>query len=402
MTLSVDDLIIEADRCVACGLCLPHCPTYRKTGSEADSPRGRIQLMRAVALDIVPNNERFKEHIDLCLSCRSCETACPNSVHYGAIVDTARAYYIQKKNIGLTLAKPFVRSRNFTLLITWPLWLIQKLKLRRLLELFIPVAKKLPPLTKPVRWKALYPATQLDSKQKNSTRMSKGAVSLFLGCATSALDSQTLSASIYVLNHLGFDVHVPTHQTCCGSIARQAGDAKEATNLVDKNAAAFNVDMPVLTTASGCGAGLKDYLPQYEIQDISAFLLTCDWSNIQISALNERIYVQDPCTLRNVLKSHQAVYNLLKKIPEADIQALSGNAQCCGGAGTYIITQPAMAKSLLNDKLDAIVSNRVVTLATSNIGCSLHIANGLRAQHLNVNVMHPIQIIAKQMGFSDR
>lgn len=399
MTLSVKDLIVEADRCVACGLCLPHCPTYRKTGSEADSPRGRIQLMRAVALDILPNNDRFKEHIDLCLSCRSCESACPNSVNYGALVDTSRAHYIQKKNIGLTLAKPFIRSRQLALLFTWPLWLMQKLKLKSSLERFVPMAKKLPQAVKPVTWKALYPAMHPDSRLKNTPSSSKGAVSLFLGCATSALDSPTLTASIYVLNQLGFDVHVPTHQTCCGSIARQAGDAVEATKLVSTNAAAFRVDMPVLTTASGCGAGLKDYLPQHEIHDISAFLLTCDWSNIQIAALRQSIFVQDPCTLRNVLQSHQAVYSLLKKIPEADIQALPGNAQCCGGAGTYVMTQPAMANSLLNDKLDAIVTNQVVTLATSNIGCSLHIANGLRAQHLNVTIVHPIQILAKQMGF---
>ncbi len=401
MSLSVDNLILEADRCVACGLCLPHCPTYRKTGSEADSPRGRIQLIRAVALDIVPNNDRFKEHIDLCLSCRSCESACPNSVNYGALVDTARANYIQKKNVGLTLAKPFIRSRHLTLLITWPLWLIQKVKLRRALELIIPIIKKLPLAIKPVRWKTLYLATQPATRQNNTPPVSKGAVSLFLGCASSALDSQTLAASIYVLNQLGFDVHVPTHQTCCGSIARQAGDAAEAMKLVGTNAAAFSVDMPMLSTASGCGAGLKDYLPQHKIQDISAFLLTCDWSNIQIAALRERIFVQDPCTLRNVLKSHQAVYSLLKKIPEADIQPLPGNAQCCGGAGTYIVTQPVMANSLLNDKLDMIISSQVVTLATSNIGCSLHIANGLRAQHLDVSVMHPIQIMAKQMGFDN-
>lgn len=389
MTLSVKELIVEADRCVACGLCLPHCPTYRKTGSEADSPRGRIQLMRAVAQEVLPNNSRFKEHIDLCLSCRSCESACPNSVNYGALVDTSRALYIQKKPLGLILARPFVRSRYFAYLLTWPLWLLQQLKLKTWLQNLLPGANMLPEITKPVRWKAFYPATTSH----------KGDVSLFLGCASSALDSQTLTASIYVLNQLGFSVHAPANQTCCGGIARQAGDSIEASQLVSLNAASFDQSMTILTTASGCGAGLKDYLPLHNVQDISAFLLSCDWSNTQVAALKERIYVQDPCSLRNVLKSHQAVYNLLKKIPDTDIQALPGNGQCCGGAGAYTITQPDMANKLLDDKLDAIIANNVAILATSNIGCSLHIANGLRAQNLNVHVMHPIQIIAKQMGF---
>ena len=389
MSLSIKELIVEADRCVACGLCLPHCPTYRKTGSEADSPRGRIQLMRAVAQDILPNNARFKEHIDLCLSCRSCESACPNSVNYGALVDTSRALFIQKKSLWRSIAKPFIRHRYLAYALTWPLWLAQQLKLDGLLKRLIPAANLLPAIEKPVIWKAMYPATA----------DKKGAVSLFLGCTGSALDSQTLKASIYVLNKLGVDVHVPSQQTCCGSIARQMGDTNEATKLVELNQSSFDQSMPILTTASGCGAGLKDYLPEHNIQDISAFLMSCDWSNTSIDTLNERIYVQDPCTLRNVQQSHQAVYSLLKKIPAADVQALAGNGQCCGGAGTYMLTQNNMASNLRNDKLSAIKANNVAILATSNIGCSLHIANGLREQNLIVSVVHPIQIIAKQMGF---
>lgn len=390
MTLSVKELIVEADRCVACGLCLPHCPTYRKTGSEADSPRGRIQLMRAVAQNILPNNDRFKEHIDLCLSCRSCESACPNSVNYGALVDTTRAIYIPKQSLATALAKPFIRSRSLARLITWPLWLVQQLKLQFLLQRILPAAKILPQIAQPVNWQSFYPAS--------ATR--QGAVSLFLGCASSALDSQTLNATIYVLNQLGFDVHVPSGQTCCGSIARQAGDGAEAGRLMHTNSISFDNSMPILTSASGCGAGLRDYLPAHNVQDISAFLMTCDWSGSKLSPLKKRIYVQDPCTLRNVLKSQQAVYSLLKKIPDADIQALPGNSQCCGGAGAYAINQPEMAGKLLNDKLDAIVNNDVAILATSNIGCSLHISQGLRELHRNVEVTHPIQIIARQMGWN--
>jgi glycolate oxidase iron-sulfur subunit len=389
MTLSVKDLITEADRCVACGLCLPHCPTYRKTGSEADSPRGRIQLMRAVAQEILPNNDRFKEHIDLCLSCRSCESVCPNSVNYGALLDTSRALYIQKKNTWLTITKPLLRNRKLIGFIIWPLWLVQQLNLMKLLRYLIPAAKILPVIHKPVKWKPLYAATE----------NRKGAVSLFLGCAGNALDSQTILASIYVLNKLGFDIHIPNAQSCCGSIARHAGDSHEASELVNRNKSAFNQNMPVLTTASGCGAGLKDYLPAHNVQDISAFLMLCDWTKTQVAPLKATIYVQDPCSLRNVQQSQKAVYDLLKKIPDVDIQALPGNSQCCGGAGAYTITQPQMANTLRQDKLIAIKNSQVSLLVTSNIGCNLHLANGLREINSNVRIMHPIEILAQQMGF---
>ena len=396
MTLSIEELIVEADRCVACGLCLPHCPTYRKTGSEADSPRGRIQLMRAVAQDILPNNARFNTHIDQCLSCRSCESACPNSVNYGSLVDTSRALFMRKSSVWFSLAKPLIRYRFLTKALTWLIWLAQQCKLSTLLKHVNPAAKLLPAINKPVTWKTLYPAAP------NITKNKQNAVNLFLGCASSALDSQSLKASIYVLNKLGYDVHISAQQTCCGSIARQMGDMNEAEKLIAINQRSFDQDIPLLTTASGCGAGLTDYLPDHKIQDISAFLMTCDWSNTDIKGLPQRIFVQDPCTLRNVQKSHAAVYTLLKKIPNAEIIALAGNSQCCGGAGAYMLTQSDMANQLLNDKLMAIESNNVAILATSNIGCSLHITKGLQDKNWKVSVLHPIQIIAGQMGFTGK
>ena len=390
MTLSIKELIIEADRCVACGLCLPYCPTYRKTGSEADSPRGRIQLMRAVAQEILPNNDRFNEHIDLCLSCRSCESACPNNVNYGALADTTRALFIHKKSRLFTIAKTFIRNRSFANAFIWLIFLIQKCKLSHLLNRLYPTAKTLPKVEYPVAWKSLYHA-RADKR---------GNVSLFLGCAGNALDTQTLKASIYVLNQLGYDVHIPIQQTCCGGIARQMGDAEESSKLIAQNINCFEANFPVLTTASGCGAGLNDYLPNHKIQDISAFLIMCDWTNIYLEPLNEKIYVHDPCTLRNVQKSHDAVYILLKKIPNTNIIELPGNGQCCGGAGAYMLTQSEMANNLLKDKLTAVTSNNASILATSNIGCSLHIANGLREKSSTITVLHPIQIIAKQMKYS--
>lgn len=390
MALSLESLIVEADRCVACGLCLPHCPTYRKTGSEADSPRGRIQLMRAVSQNVIPNNDRFKAHIDLCLSCRSCESACPNSVKYGALVEAARALLMPKKTLGYRLSKPFIRSKSFQFGLGWLIWLLQQAKLDELLKRTVPAAKILPVIERPSTWKPFYPANHVP----------KGAVNLFLGCASNTFDQQTLKSSIYVLNHLGFDVYIPS-QSCCGSIAKQMGDKTEAQMLNQINLSAFDKKRPLLSIASGCGAALQEDFPEHAVQDISTFLLTCDWDKVAIAPLQTPIFVQDPCTLRNVQKGQLAVYQLLKKIPQAQVQALPGNAQCCGGAGTYMLTQPGMARRLLDDKLSAIATSGAVLLATSNIGCSLHIAQGLRAQHSEVQVLHPIHIMAKQMAYTD-
>lgn len=402
MSLSVQQLISEADRCVACGLCLPHCPTYRKTGSEADSPRGRIQLMSAVAKDILPANERFQQHIDLCLSCRACESACPNGVSYGALIDTTRATIAREPNLVTKLANYLVSHRQQMKFAASLLRIIQNTGLFNIIGKLIPdLGKSLnltPSIPKQQTWQALYPTTHAAKS---------GEVSLFLGCVTDAFDTDTLRATVFTLNKLGYDVHIPKAQTCCGGIARQQGNNDESSKLIAQNKQAFISlnTMPLLTVASGCGAGLKDYLQNnydIKVQDISAFLAACDWKNVVLQSLPNEIYVQDPCTLRNVQKTSDAVYQLLQKIPLAKVKKLSGNGQCCGGAGAYMLTQETMANRLLDDKLNAIAAAQVTWLATSNIGCALHIAAGLQAQNKTVKIEHPVMIIAKQLGFTGK
>ena len=387
-------IIQEAERCVACGLCLPYCPTYIKTGSEADSPRGRIQLMRAVAQNILPNNDRFKAHIDLCLNCRSCESACPNSVQYGNLVDITRTTLLPKKSWQYSLAKPFIRHRSLQYLLGNTLWLLQRVKVAPLLRDVITPLKRLPNITRPSHWKNSYVASNRLEKQPIQE------VALFLGCASNAFDQNTLKAAVFICNQLGITVHVPPQQSCCGSIARQMGDGDTAEKLTQLNAQCFDKNIPIVSIASGCGAGLKETLSTHKVLDIHTFLKQCDWSKATIAPLKQTIYVQDPCTLRNVFKGQQAVYDLLNRIPQADILPLPNNGQCCGGAGAYMLTQPAMASDLQADKVKAIKDKQVVTLATANIGCSLHIATGLREQNSKVDVLHPVVIIAQQMGFN--
>lgn len=393
MSLNTQQIIAEADRCVACGLCLPHCPTYYKTGSEADSPRGRIQLISAVARDILPANARYQQHINGCLSCRNCETACPNGVNYGGLIDSARAGIAKPTNLTNKLTHILVQKPALMRIAGRALKFLQQLGLLKITSLLIPALKKpialLPRLPSQQNWLDLYRASQ--SK--------KGEVSLFLGCISNTFDTDTLRASVFVLNRLGYDVHIPKAQACCGGLARQQGNAKLATEYIAKNNAAFSQENPVITVASGCGAGLHDYA-DLPAQDISAFLMQCDWQDVALKPFTDDIALHEPCTLRNVQKTHSAVMALLKKIPSANVQNLTGNAQCCGGAGAYMLTQADMADALLKDKLAAIDKTKAILLATSNIGCALHIAAGLRAQNKAVKVVHPVTIIAKQLGYT--
>jgi len=238
-------------------------------------------------------------------------------------------------------------------------------------------------------WRPCYPANN-----------AKGEVVLFLGCVTSVADTDTLRAAIYVLNHLGYTVRVPQEQGCCGGIARQSGDAEASARLLKQNAEAFgaHAELPVISVASGCGSGLRDHMGK-RVTDISAFLANADWGNVVPDTLNGTIHVHDACTLKNAMRQHSEVYTLLKRIPKADVRALPGNGQCCGGAGTYMLTQPAMARTLRDDKISACTESGARLLATSNIGCALHIASGLRDAGMPVEVAHPVVILAKQLGW---
>jgi glycolate oxidase iron-sulfur subunit len=451
------EISAEANHCVACGLCLPHCPTYRITQSEADSPRGRIALMSGVAEKRIPMNDRFALHMDRCLTCRACEAACPNHVRFGQLMDGARAMMasspdLLKEKTGVrkswfrrwaereVIAKParidalrpllrFYQRMGLQQLVR-KFGLLGQTKLA-LLEAQLPFTDQPSPLpderSSGQSWQQLYPSMGKPS----------GEVGLFLGCVARLTDVATLNAAIWVLNHLGYTVHVPSAQTCCGALHQHGGDMLAAAKLAHENNMAFDgLDLDaVISTASGCGVQLTEYsfssasqqvkkpffmqpktrddvvrsvLPAKsvakltpEVRDISAFLIAAEgWDDVQLAPLPHKIAVHEPCSLRNVLRGADHPYNLLRRIPGALIEPLEGNAQCCGAAGTYFLDQPEMASVLLHAKISALNASGARYLATSNVGCAMHLASALRKAGSEIEVLHPVTLLARQMGMN--
>ena len=382
------DLLAETGRCVACGLCLPVCPTYRKTQSEADSPRGRIMMIQGVMQGVIEPNARFQHHVDLCLTCLACERACPNHVDYGKIIDHARS----------NLPKSTSRQLVHQLLLSAAKHPMAMSVLSRFLSFFefLGMSRRfsfIPKVPHESHFSNFYPS-------ENPI----GEVLLFTGCTGKPLDSLTLSSTIFVLNKFGFTVHIPSHQSCCGGLYYQAGLSKQAEMSKNNNHLTFNVDksLPIISFASGCGIRLQNDFPNRVVDVMTYLLSNADWTRISLSPLQAQVAVHEPCTLKSIPSACHAQLTLLKKIPEIDLISLPGNDQCCGGAGAYILTQPQMAKSLVSDKVIACSKLNLKYLVSANIGCAMHMASHLRSAGSDVEVLHPVTLFARQLGFTEK
>jgi glycolate oxidase iron-sulfur subunit len=405
--------------CVHCGLCTASCPTYVETGNENDSPRGRIYLMRAVRDGRLDLSRDVRRHLELCLDCRACETACPSGVQYGKLIEPFRVGMEQAGAAGVSKTKtddwfhryilfglfPYPEKlrqslrpariaqtlRLDRLLIATGLWRLLPPRLGRLVTMLPPLEKPLPPLPE-----------FLEAKGRRRAR-----VALFTGCVGDALFRSTNWATARVLQENGCDVVIPKGQVCCGAIHFHAGASPPALEMANTNAAAFDasgVDA-VIVNVAGCGSMLKDYghhwhdeqqpvrgLFASKVRDCSEFLdqlgLIPPVGEIRLTAT-----YHDACHLAHAQKVREQPRNLLKKIPGLKLIDLPESELCCGAAGTYNLTEPEMAERLGKRKLDNIRSTGARLVITANAGCLMQIAREARMQGEALKIMHPMDVL---------
>ncbi len=412
-----------ASQCVKCALCLPHCPTYELTQDENESPRGRIALFQAYAKDQLHIDEQGKKHLDQCLGCRACERVCPAHVEYGELLTLGRAYVntmsgaqkLKQRSMTARFMSWLVKHPFSQRLLQYAIWLLQKCGLRQLatqcgipkLLGLSPLNQLLPSVPKPVTWQPIYKA--VGEKQ--------GTVLFFTGCMSHWCDQETVAASIYVLQQLGYEVQLPTNQTCCGAIALHAGELPDALKLAEENLNAFIPQLEqataIITIATGCSSVLMEYDKHFsslainnpnaslfadKVIDIVDFIQAAKWpTQLVPKPLRETVFIHTPCTLRNVLKTPLAPLQMLTRIPELVCQTIK-SPHCCGAAGTYMLEHPEFAKPLVKNLLSELGNIQANFIATSNVGCALHIQQQMRESNSAIRVTHPVTLLARALG----
>jgi glycolate oxidase iron-sulfur subunit len=418
--LTLHGLSVEGvNQCVHCGLCLAYCPTFSELGTEMDSPRGRIFMIKSLAEGRMTLSDSVVSHLSLCLDCRACETVCPAGVPYGGLIEAAKAEIEHARpgrasrrifrwlNFGVLLARPAALRAAVAMLRAYQVSGLQRLVRASGLARALPGA--LP------AWERLLPAIPAARERRRLPRLTaaegsrRGRVALLEGCIQSAVFGAHNRATARVLARNGWEVVAPAAAGCCGALNAHGGDHAGAVDLARRTIDAFaavEADAVVVNT-SGCGAHMKGYGtllagdPAYReraerfarsVRDISEFLAREPLRG-PLRPVPMTVAYHDPCHVVHGQKIRSAPRQLLAQIPELKLVELTEADWCCGSAGIYNLTQPEMAERLLERKVRHIVETGAQAVATANPGCILQIQQGLRARGKDVTVLHLVELL---------
>lgn len=409
--------------CIHCGFCLPACPTYVATGQELESPRGRLHLISGVLDGRISATDRVLGHLDLCLQCRACETACPSSVPYGRIMEDARAAILanpkavqprawrlralllrevlarpSRLRFALALGRLYTRS-GLQALVRGPLGT----KVRRTLP---PALRRLES-SAPVLARAPFRTT--GPLGRPASDPPRARVALLLGCVQGDIYPQVHEATVRVLEHVGCEVVAPEGQGCCGALHSHAGDAETARALARRNIAAFEragVEA-VIVNAAGCGAAMKEYGrllrqdPRWAaraerfsegVRDVLEFVAARDFAH-SLGRVERAVTLQDACHLAHAQGIREAPRTILRAIPGLQLVEMRTPDRCCGSAGLYSVVQPEMSATILDAKMADIASTGADVVCTSNPGCAMQLEAGVRRTGLDAEVRHVIEVL---------
>ena len=402
--------------CNRCGFCLPVCPTYRLTGAESASPRGRLDLMYAAAdgklelSDIAPA-------LGLCLGCLACQSACPSGVPFGELLEAGRIDVAGEKGpagftrflLGTLLDSPaFLKLAARTLYFYQRSGLQKLLRLTQLLRLAPTLARMergLPPLPRPASWRGQIGPLPAASRSGGA----KPAL-FFSGCVMDAVFGEVHRCTLVAMRHNGYTPVVPNGQGCCGALALHSGAEALAKEKARRNIAAFEAagDPPVVVNSAGCGAAMKAYGGllsgdsawrgraerfSARVVDVSE-LLTRETIRPPEHAVPMRVAYDDPCHLAHAQNIRDQPRMLLQAVPQLELVELPEADWCCGSAGSYSLTHPKMAARVLERKMDHIAAAGVQAVATGNPGCLFQLALGAEQRGLAIRIVHPVQLLA--------
>ena len=380
----------DLSSCVACGLCLPHCPTYRLTGEESASPRGRIAAMRAVSDGAATVDDTFASFMDLCLVCRACEDVCPSHVPFGRMMERARA---QVEPLRTRRAR-FVRWLGLDIVLPHPLAL-------RVASALQPIARPfLPRRIRAITRRHTSPFARLPRETAPADGVEpRGTVAVLAGCVQDRWFHEVNRATIRVLARNGWRVMVPRQQRCCGALGAHNGRLETARRLARRNARAFAGADHVIVNAAGCSAHMKGYDELGEgtrlpVRDLMEFLADEGLAAAPTTPLADgKIAYHDACHALRAQHIHEQPRAVLRQIPGIQIAEIPDGDRCCGAAGLYNVLEPEMSGQLMRQKADAIRDTGARVIASANPGCSMQIAAGLRELKVDAEVVHPVQLL---------